>query len=340
MSAPRRAPSLRAALLALLALGCSGAPAGETAGAEAQAVFGGRPAPDDTSVVAVVNFAGGQCSGSLIAPNLVLTARHCVADTQEKDVKVVCGETPFKAPDSAGAIFVVPLPTITENPDDYAAVAEIRMVADQDADLCGTDVALLRLKKPLDELTPLEPRVTQPVAAMETYSSVGYGLDESLTDMPSGERKRLDGLTVTCGGDSCRASDVRRNEWIGSGGPCPGDSGGPALDADGRVIGVVSRGKPGCGEPVFSDVSSRADWLQSEAILAAQAAHIEPPAWACDAQHDCATPADHPTDEPKETCSFAVPRPGGLVRHGWLAALLLLWRRGHRRLSIRPKRSL
>jgi hypothetical protein len=323
-----------APLGAWLLLGCSGA-SPEPLGAEAETVFGGAPAPDDTSVVAVVNFSGGQCSGSLIAPSLVLTARHCVADTQEKDVKVVCGETPFKPPDSAGAIFVVPLPTITEDPNDYRAVAEIRMAAGQDADLCGTDVALLRLKKPLTDLTPLEPRVTKPVVAEESYSSVGYGIDESLMTMPSGERKRLDGLSVTCGGSSCRAPDVRDNEWIGSGGPCPGDSGGPALDAKGRVIGVVSRGKTGCTEPVFSDVASRADWLQSEAILAARAVGQEPPGWACDATHSCAAPPD---DEPKETCSFALPAPGGVARHGWLAALLLCWRRG-RRMFVRPKRS-
>lgn len=325
-------------LFALLLAACGGEPSGsgEPLATTQQDIFGGSPAPRDDAVVAVVNFSGGQCSGSLIAPNLVMTARHCVADTVEKDVQVVCGETPFKAPDSAGAIFVVPLPTISENPDDYLAVAEIRMLADQDADLCGTDVALLRLKAPFDGVTPLDPRVTEPVTNGEAYSAVGYGLDESLADKPSGERKRLDDLQVVCSDAKCRGNDVRSNEWIGSGGPCQGDSGGPALDAAGRVIGVVSRGAVGCKTPVFSDVASRADWLQTEAIAAARAAGQQPPAWACDDAHSCAVPTS--SDDPKESCNFAPAAPNTGARYGWLSALALLWRRRRGIMSIRPKR--
>jgi hypothetical protein len=324
-------------LAALLLAACGGEPSGngEQPGEAQQAIFGGSPAPRDQAVVAVVNFSGGQCSGSLIAPNLVMTARHCVADTVEKDVQVVCGETPFKAPDSAGAIFVVPSPTISDNPDDYLAVAEIRMVADQDADLCGTDVALLRLKQPLDGVTPLDPRVTEPVSKGEAYAAVGYGLDESLADKPSGERKRLGDLQVVCSDASCRGNDVRDNEWIGSGGPCQGDSGGPALDAEGRVIGVVSRGNVGCKTPVFSDVASRADWLQNEAIAAAHAAGQQPPVWACDDTHSCAVPS---SDDPKESCSFAPAATSTNARYGWLSGLALLWRRRRGLMFIRPKR--
>ena len=299
-----------AALCALASLACGNV---EPLAAEHLAIFGGSPAPDDTAVVAVVNFSGGQCSGSLIAPNLVLTARHCVAATADKDVRVVCGQTPFEPPDSAGAVFVVPLPSISQDPNDYLAVDQIRMPDDLGDDLCGTDVALLRLHAPLAGVTALDPRVDLPVMAGEAYSAVGFGIDESLPDKPSSERKRLDGLEVACSDVGCRGDDVRDNEWIGSGGPCQGDSGGPALDADGKVIGVVSRGKSGCTEPVFSDVATRAAWLRSEAVAAARAARQALQSWACNAENPCQK------NEPDETCAFAPPRRPGAP--AWLFAL-------------------
>jgi hypothetical protein len=306
----------RAASLALLALGCGT----ERLSQREQAVFGGEPAPNETSVIGVVNFAGGNCSGSVLAPRLVLTARHCVAGTGVAKQGVICGQTRFDPPDSAGAIFVVPQPKITEDPDDYRAVAAIRM-PDQSDDLCGTDVVLLRLKEPLPDITPLEPRLDAPVEADELYSSVGYGVDASLDDKPSGERKRRDGFSVTCLGSACGDRDVRDNEWVGSGGPCSGDSGGPAIDADGRVVGVVSRGKAECAEPVFGDVASRSEWLRAEALDDAREHDEAPPAWACDSEETCAPPVKpDPEPEPEpapedlaESCAYAPIAPRGNV---------------------------
>jgi hypothetical protein len=317
----------RFALAGLLATtACGGGEPTDSAGLP---IFAGRLAPDDAAVVAVVNFSGGQCSGSLIAPRLVLTARHCVAKTADEDPEVVCGETAFEPADSHGAIFVVPLPAITEDPNDYVAISEIRMPAGLGDDLCGTDVVLLRLADPLPHVTPLTPRIEQPVMAAEAYSAVGFGIDESLPDKPSSVRKRADGFEVACNGAACAVADVRDNEWLGNGGPCSGDSGGPALDADGRVIGVVSRGKSGCTEPVFSDVATRAGWLKSEAIAAANLVPEAPPDWApCDAQDPCVAPVVKPNPPkaqgPAETsCTFAAAP--GFGWPGWLVVLGVAW---------------
>ena len=326
------------ALPLLLVTGCAG---GESLERTRARIFGGALAPDDTAVIAVVNFSGGQCSGSLITPQLVLTARHCVADTAGKELQVLCGQTKFRAPDSAGAIFVVSLPEISNDPKDYRAVAEIRMPEGLPDELCGTDVALLRLKEPLTDIPPLSPRLDPPVADDEAYSAVGFGVDESLQDKPSGVRKRLDGLAVSCSGGACQDGEVRDNEWVGSGGPCSGDSGGPALDAAGQVIGVVSRGESGCTKPVFSDLATRSDWLKSEAARAADAARQERPSWApCDEANPCAAVEPGPKDDASGGCSLSrAPAPGS---RGWLVAfwsLVAALRPGRKNMSSRRPRS-
>ena len=72
---------------------------GDTHEVRRQEIRGGTVDSTHTSVVGIlIDFGGGDqsiCSGTLIAPNLVLTAQHCVAGLTSQFV--VCGDTPFGA---------------------------------------------------------------------------------------------------------------------------------------------------------------------------------------------------------------------------------------------------
>ncbi len=277
MSALQRWP-LRVALWSLSAVGSSacGPLDSDASDFVSSPILAGQPAPEAISVVGVVNFAGGQCSGSLILPNLVLTARHCIAGSEDDTTAVMCDRTTLDTADSAGAVFVVPLAQISDDPADYHAVSRIQ-TPEGASSLCGSDVALLHLSQAL-ALPALTPRIDSPVVVDEPYSAVGYGVDGRVG--PGGVRRRLDELSVVCAGAECPASTVFENEWVGSGGVCSGDSGGPALDAEGRVIGVVSRGKDDCRSPIYAHVFSYADWLRSAAESASESAGYELPNWA------------------------------------------------------------
>ena len=69
-------------------------------------------------------------------------------------------------------------------------------------------------------------------------------------------------------------------EWRGDHGVCNGDSGGPALDRQGFVIGVTSRGPAGCEAPIYGGLQGHAPWIRAVAQHAAQEASIAVPPWA------------------------------------------------------------
>src|SRR6185295_14884095 len=256
------------------------------------------------ALITVTRKEVGLCTATLLAPNLVATARHCVAATSADSVS--CAQDPgaFAAPYSVDSLWLNhssalsgPLESfgllpVTGGSDEFVSVAAV-FVPDTD-DVCGGDLALLLLSEGLaaDEAAPLAPRLDDPVKRGDTYTALGFG--DTPEASGQGTRRSRTGLPVSCTPDNCDAPGAfEATEFQGGDGVCSGDSGGPALDAEGRVVGIASRSE-NCTASVYSAVSAWRDFIRDVAGRAARDGGYPAPAWLVPAPPEPAPPEPEP----------------------------------------------
>lgn len=208
----------------------------------AHAIVGSRSAPSETiarSIVTVIGSRGNVCTGSMIAPTIVLTAGHCI--TPNTSYRVIDYTT--RPPRLISAQKVVTHP-------------QFNMQA-MNAHRATADVALLQLPSPVPGKSPATlgaPRI--PIMPGTPFTVAGIGATASGSDAGVGT-VRAAGLVVTGkpGTLQVRLVDpLTQNARTGMG-ACTGDSGAPAIeDQNGLsvIVGVVSwstgaNNSDGCG---------------------------------------------------------------------------------------------
>jgi MYXO-CTERM domain-containing protein len=274
------------AFSAFLGVGCSGG-AGEVLGDSTEPIAGGSLDRTHHAVYQTfTRFPGdehvGACTATLIAPNVLLTARHCISSSDEEVIR--CGRSAL-GPAVPGQSVAATNSAVLGLSSVFHRGADVRVPAEGN-DTCGFDVALVILEDVVSrvEAVPAVPRIDRNVMQGEAYAAVGYGQDE--TGAPTPGRMLRSGLTVACGVGGCTNLGVTSTEFLGEAGVCSGDSGGPALDVDGKVVGVVSRGADPCEQPVYSSVASWSDWITETTLDAAAAGGYDPPFWALSGSSD------------------------------------------------------
>jgi len=243
-----RFASLLTALSLSSLVGCADAGA-ERVVTEREPIVNGAISTAVDDAVVSLSALGAGCTGTLIAPNVVLTALHCVAD-YDPGFRFNCQPDGTLPPGSS-----VGQVGATVDPSSVSVRVGVEVGGDVvhgkaifgtgSTDACHDDLAVVVLERAPDigDAPLVSVRFARATRKGEPARIVGYGdVEQTATDRGRQVRTNLSvrGVGRLDEGGSGDVGVLPRTLQIGEG-PCHGDSGGPVFSQEtGAQIGVYS----------------------------------------------------------------------------------------------------
>ena len=238
---------------AAIALGCGQSASTTEEGVARSAILDGEASPAQQDATVLVLRQAIACTGVVVAPTLVLTARSClyeVPDTNNGAFYTRClpsgtGAPLLRAMDPQDFVIAVGTRPARRRVEATAK----RFYSGETLDLCANDIGLIEVDTPLS-VAPLAMRLDSRPRAMETGTVVGWGVTEDSPVHSPQVRQQRD-VQVLAVGDSSyplaedRTLHVAAGSFITGEAGCFSDQGAPFISSTtGAVVGILSDEDP------------------------------------------------------------------------------------------------
>jgi hypothetical protein len=254
---------------------CSSAPSEEPqAETVTQAIVDGTDSPASQDFAVAIQTAGVVlCTGIAVTPTLVLTARHCVVDGDEVGTDF---DSSCRLGTNVGSPSSYKILVGNDKRSPSATIGVKRLIVDFSKRTCADDLAAIELETPLSGITFPRLRMDDLPKPGDSALGIGWGtVDRPGGTYPDARKQQvakflqIDGTSFdTTAGTRLVPDGMVVSDISG----CSGDSGGPALDANGNVVGIQSGGAN--VRPIDDAMACRGSFTLLVA-LARQAAFVE-----------------------------------------------------------------